>query len=107
MESKSRKHEKDQDIIKITPIAMKSTGGAGFKKGGFKSTFESVGGEGAGKEAVVKVEDGEAGARQDLVEEMGSGKVARVDESDTEDEGYECYDPRKPTDCPPNCKGRG
>ena len=49
----------------------------GFKKGGFKSAFAPV--EGA---SVEKKED----------------KKTVGEESDTEDEGYEHYDPKYPTD---------
>ncbi len=64
---------------------------AGFKKAGFKSAFAPVDGEPAGDE--------------EKFEELGKKVVpgARVDqgrevESDTDDEGYEMYDPRHPTD---------
>lgn len=60
----------------------------GFKKSGFKSAFAPAGGE-EGKSA------GDAPA-SDVVKEKKI--VGLQDESDTEDEGYEMYDPRKPTD---------
>ncbi|KAK4133516.1 hypothetical protein BT67DRAFT_382677, partial [Trichocladium antarcticum] len=71
----------------------------GFKKSGFKSAFVSVGGGGGGGgDAAVPVKD-EGG----LGKGDGGGKSVRAPkselvESDTEDEGYEVYDPRKPTD---------
>lgn len=55
--------------------------GGGFKKGGFKSAFTPVGGD---------KEDAPAGKESKVLRDM--------DESDTEDEGYEVYDPRCPTD---------
>ncbi|KAL2023005.1 hypothetical protein VTK56DRAFT_4220 [Thermocarpiscus australiensis] len=76
-----------------------STGGfkkGGFKKTGFKSAFVPVGGapapaaEAKEEHSAKKEEEGgtatKAAPRSELVE------------SDTEDEGYEVYDPRKPTD---------
>ncbi|KAI4600930.1 hypothetical protein KJ359_013093 [Pestalotiopsis sp. 9143b] len=60
----------------------------GFKKSGFKSAFAPAAGE-EGKSA------GDAPA-SDVVREKKI--VGLQDESDTEDEGYEMYDPRKPTD---------
>ncbi|KAK7946206.1 uncharacterized protein PG986_010527 [Apiospora aurea] len=65
----------------------------GFKKSGFKSAFAPVGGD---PEDKTKEEEKLGGM------EKGLGKEKRVlrdeDESDTEDEGYEVYDPRNPTD---------
>lgn len=76
-------------------------GGGGFKKGGFKksgfkSAFAPVGGEDA-------KEPGGGGKRDDgVVEKVRSaalmGKTGEAVESDTEDEGYDMYDPRFPTD---------
>ncbi|KAI1119859.1 hypothetical protein F5Y10DRAFT_259503 [Nemania abortiva] len=66
----------------------------GFKKSGFKSAFAPVGGGGAG-DVEMKVEGTPAviPGREDVA-------MARdLDvESDTEDEGYEVYNPRFPTD---------
>ena len=65
----------------------------GFKKTGFKSAFVPVGGSPvpAKDEGVLKKEEGG---------ENSGGVAAKSElvESDTEDEGYEVYDPRKPTD---------
>lgn len=72
-------------------------GGGGFKKGGFKksgfkSAFTPVGG-GDGE-----AEDKKAGeAEVKKVKGLGIGRDDTM-ESDTEDEGYEMYDPRFPTD---------
>lgn len=66
----------------------------GFKKSGFKSAFAPVGGEEDKKSEGEKRADGEAAAKSAAL--LGaSGGLA---ESDTEDEGYEMYDPRFPTD---------
>jgi len=59
---------------------------AGFKKAGFKSAFAPVDGEAVVEE---KGDEGSAKVGKELRGEM---------ESDTEDEGYEMYDPRHPTD---------
>lgn len=80
----------------------KPVGGGGFKKGGFKksgfkSAFAPAGGEDGEK-------DGSSKAREDAAEEgkvksLGLQRAGNHDmESDTEDEGYEMYDPRFPTD---------
>ncbi|KAI0130461.1 hypothetical protein BJ170DRAFT_315782 [Xylariales sp. AK1849] len=62
----------------------------GFKKSGFKSAFAPVGDE---------VEGNEEGAAIIAKDTETEKKVLGImDESDTEDEGYEVYDPRKPTD---------
>lgn len=79
-----------------------AAGGGGFKKGGFKKTgfkaaFAPVGG--------TAVEAGSEGKKAGGTQaEEGFGKdekpAARSElvESDTDDEGYEVYDPRFPTD---------
>jgi len=62
----------------------------GFKKSGFKSAFASAGGE----------DEAEAGDGS-KPDDTPVGKQSLLDdtlESDTDDEGYEVYDPRKPTD---------
>ncbi|KAI0111231.1 hypothetical protein GGR51DRAFT_509411 [Nemania sp. FL0031] len=66
----------------------------GFKKSGFKSAFAPVGGAGA-EDVEMKIEKTPAviPGREDLA------LTRDLDvESDTEDEGYEVYDPRFPTD---------
>ena len=64
----------------------------GFKKAGFKSAFTSTDGEGepTGKRTDEEVKKDTGFAR---VVDEGLGM-----ESDTDDEGYEMYDPRHPTD---------
>ncbi|KAH8883200.1 hypothetical protein GQ53DRAFT_787051 [Thozetella sp. PMI_491] len=75
-----------------------STSG-GFKKGGFKKTgFKAAFPAGGSAGADDKKADASAGAtKQDGASEKGLAKADPV-ESDTEDEGYEVYDPRHPTD---------
>ncbi|KAJ1324291.1 pre-60S factor REI1 [Microdochium nivale] len=69
--------------------------GAGFKKGGFKkSGFKSAFAPAGGEE-----DEGEDGKADEVAVTI---KKPTLDddtvESDTDDEGYEVYDPRKPTD---------
>jgi hypothetical protein len=73
-----------------------SGGGGGFKKAGFKK---------AGFKSAFAPADGEPMRDEDKPEEVGKKVVpgARMGEgvemeSDTDDEGYEMYDPRHPTD---------
>lgn len=61
----------------------------GFKKSGFKSAFAPVGGD----EEKVEVQK-----KHDEGEKVKSVALGGSMESDTEDEGYEVYDPRFPTD---------
>lgn len=58
----------------------------GFKKGGFKSAFAPVEGPGSG------------GEKESKQETKSAKMVGGSDESDTDDEGYEHYDPMYPTD---------
>ena len=77
-------------------------GGAGFKKGGFKksgfkSAFVAVDGDDA--EVVAPgPEKKEARIRDELRDKEIPVVHSSLVESDTEDEGYEVYDPRYPTD---------
>lgn len=59
-------------------------GSGGFKKGGFKK---------AGFKSAFGPAEGEASQRRENVKDVPASLV----ESDTEDEGYDVYDPRKPT----------
>ncbi|KAI0975549.1 hypothetical protein F4678DRAFT_274392 [Xylaria arbuscula] len=67
----------------------------GFKKSGFKTAFAPVGGSGA-------AEDGDVEAEKTVTvpgRENATRSMMDLDaESDTDDEGYEVYDPRFPTD---------
>lgn len=106
---KRRERERRQDekagVITIKPLKLnvdeKKSGG--FKKGGFKSAFGGGGGGGNEVEAEKKVTPGggfkkasAAGVEEPAVVAKTDGGV--VGESDTEDEGYEMYDPANPTD---------
>jgi hypothetical protein len=66
---------------------------AGFKKAGFKSAFAPADGDTKGGEEKVEEGVGKGGNTVKVLEEGGA-----LEESDTEDEGYEMYDPRHPTD---------
>ena len=76
-------------------------GGGGFKKGGFKKTgFKAA--FGSAKEDDVAAAGAVTGTGLSgggLTKGEGEVKMSVFGgESDTEDEGYEVYDPRKPTD---------
>ncbi|KAI9795619.1 MAG: hypothetical protein M1833_006940 [Piccolia ochrophora] len=113
--TKARKAERKADeksgLITIKPVkrdapppaaGANAGSGSGFKKGGFKSAFG----------ADVKVEEEEEPQPTPAAPKPGAGfkKVfagteegvkesgEEVEESDTEDEGYEMYDPERPTD---------
>jgi len=66
----------------------------GFKKSGFKSAFAPV--DDSEETTVPDEEMGERGSTK--AEPKVMNDVDAEDESDTEDEGYEMYDPRYPTD---------
>jgi len=113
--SKARKAEqKEAGLIKIAfgETATAAAGNAavggtkgdgksgGFKKTGFKSAFGGAEKEEMEVKAVVE-EESSAGVMKKIgfmENELG--------ESDTEDEGYECYDPRRPTGCGPDCRAK-
>lgn len=104
--ARARKQEaKAEGVISIKLGSSETSGAAagggfkkgGFKKSGFKAAFVPIDGgktEGEGaQEEVAKVQEPVVG--------LGKKEVGDADgsfESDTEDEGYEVYDPRHPTD---------
>ncbi|KAK4102363.1 hypothetical protein N658DRAFT_470050 [Parathielavia hyrcaniae] len=105
-----RQEQKAEGVISIrlgeAAAAANAAGGAGgsggfkrggFKKSGFKSAFVPVGGSGSGAgDPKGDTVAATAGERKDGGEK--TGMKSELVESDTEDEGYEVYDPRKPTD---------
>lgn len=106
-----RQEQKADGVISIKlGDAATSTGGGGsgggFKKGGFKKTgftstgFVSVSGPGgaAGAGADGKQEESKKDGEAKSSTGLGKARNSELVESDTEDEGYEVYDPRKPTD---------
>ncbi|KAM7188809.1 hypothetical protein V8F20_010419 [Naviculisporaceae sp. PSN 640] len=118
--ARARKQEQKADgliSIKLGEAAgtnTSSTGvGGGFKKGGFKktgfvSTFAPVATTTAGAPAADTVMEDRADegmepaskrAKKDEFEVSSAAAVkSELVESDTDDEGYEVYDPRFPTD---------
>ena len=127
---KARRAEKKADVdaglrVIDTTEASSSAGagaknsGGGFKKGGFKSSFTTVKGSIAptapSKRNVLGEEDEDDDST--LQDRADSGKLetptnpALDAESDTDEDyvddlpggGY--YDPRRPTDCSPDCPG--
>lgn len=106
-----RQEQKNEGVISIK-LGEAAAGGAGaaggggggfkkggFKKSGFKSAFVLVGENKSATSATAApapgtssdtAPDGQPGIKRALRSELV--------ESDTEDEGYEVYDPRKPTD---------
>ncbi|KAK4170523.1 hypothetical protein QBC43DRAFT_7061 [Cladorrhinum sp. PSN259] len=97
-----RQEQKTEGVIsiKLGEAASTATGGGGFKKGGFKKTgfksaFVPVGFSAPAEE--TKKDNNQA--KDDTpVGETGLAPKSDLVESDTEDEGYEVYDPRRPTD---------
>lgn len=88
-------------VITIKPLAGPvgaGGGGGGFKKGGFRNAF---GGEEA--ELPSSTTDLVPGEKADM-----STKEGVIDdvESESEDDGEERYDPRRPTGCSAACPGR-
>jgi hypothetical protein len=79
---------------KTTGASEKAKSGGGFKKGGFKSAFGPVEDEELKKEVLDE---------QPMEVEV---KTTEEEESSdmTDEEDY--YDPRRPTGCMPDCRGR-
>jgi hypothetical protein len=82
--------------IKLRGESGTTGGGGGFKKAGFKK---------AGFKSAFAPAEGEPAREEEKAKEVRKKEVPglRIDEgmeveSDTDDEGYEMYDPRHPTD---------
>jgi len=82
--------------IKLGGDSGSGGGGGGFKKAGFKK---------AGFKSAFAPADGEPAKEEEKAEELKKNPVpgpmmnqGMEVESDTDDEGYEMYDPRHPTD---------
>lgn len=75
-------------------------GGGGFKKGGFKkSGFKSAFAPAEGQQSTnAAVEQTPSQPKRDTLAKPPLMASSSLVESDTEDEGYEVYDPRYPTD---------
>ncbi|KAH6628796.1 hypothetical protein F5144DRAFT_594725 [Chaetomium tenue] len=96
----ARARRQEQKAEGVISIKLGEAAGGGFKKGGFKKTgFKSAFGPVAGSVATPK-EDAAGLGKKEGEPKMGLAAAAKSDlvESDTEDEGYEVYDPRRPTD---------
>ena len=113
--TKARKAERKADeksgLITIKPVKIEvgigkaAQAATGFKKGGFKNAFGNAVEDDAGKgdDAMDEQEVIPTSVRD---VKQSKPKIPGVDvESDTEDEGYEVYDPRKPTGCYEGCPG--
>ncbi|KAH7201128.1 hypothetical protein BKA60DRAFT_641672 [Fusarium oxysporum] len=101
--SRARKAEAKADgLISIRlPGQETATGGGGFKKGGFKksgfkSAFTKV--ESGGPAATTTTEKPKPASTLEPAPVNPGLQKNLSPESDTEDEGYEVYDPRFPTD---------
>jgi hypothetical protein len=70
----------------------------GFKKAGFKSAFAPAEGESSRNEGGREAERAGDEGKKVVAEAKVVGYDDPEVESDTEDEGYEMYDPRYPTD---------
>ncbi|KAL2206150.1 hypothetical protein CC79DRAFT_1369581 [Sarocladium strictum] len=76
-----------------------STGGfkkGGFKKSGFKSAFAPI--QGASATNAAPIPAAKPATSDTAPTKPSLTKSLVTEESDTEDEGYEVYDPRYPTD---------
>lgn len=96
----------------VTAAAATATGAgfkkSGFKKSGFKSAFAPVGGGGGGNSnsntvaaATAAEEDPKGDRNNSESHKSDTRRTVLLDEnveSDTDDESYEVYDPRRPTD---------
>jgi hypothetical protein len=79
---------------------QQATGGfkkGGFKKSGFKSAFTPVEGATAAVKATPEPAKSEIGRALEASREKAAFVKKEELESDTEDEGYELYDPKYPT----------
>ncbi|KAK3337809.1 hypothetical protein B0T19DRAFT_397400 [Cercophora scortea] len=104
-----RQEQKAEGVISIklgeaaAPGGGSSAGAAaggfkkgGFKKSGFKSAFVPVDEPVPAAAAAAKRD--ESTRKEETQNVTRLGPRSELVESDTEDEGYEVYDPRKPTD---------
>ncbi|KAK3396228.1 hypothetical protein B0T20DRAFT_265207 [Sordaria brevicollis] len=106
-----RQEAKNEGVIsiKLGEAAGSGAGGSagggggfkkgGFKKSGFKSAFVPVGEPTSTSAAVPATKSSNTNTSADgQQQEIRRAPRSELVESDTEDEGYEVYDPRKPTD---------
>ncbi|KAK0725798.1 hypothetical protein B0H67DRAFT_642168 [Lasiosphaeris hirsuta] len=100
-----RQEQKAEGVINIKLGEAAGAAGGGFKKGGFKksgfkSAFVPVAGDAPVAAPPLGKKEKDDVVMKDAGSEQKSGLVPKSElvESDTEDEGYEVYDPRRPTD---------
>ncbi|KAF1814802.1 hypothetical protein P152DRAFT_447103 [Eremomyces bilateralis CBS 781.70] len=91
-----RKADEKSGLISIKPMA-EGTGGSrgGFKKGGFKSAFGSA--------DPTPAESKPSGGFKKVFPEDEPKSKPDEDEYDSDDVGYEYYDPARPTGCDEHC----
>lgn len=96
-----RKADERSGLITIKPMNASKPGssGGGFKKGGFKNAFAPPSEEPKPSEPPASGFKKAFDAQQEEVKRAADGAG-----SDTDDCGYEYYDPRKPTGCDANCR---
>ncbi|KAJ5615393.1 Zinc finger C2H2 [Penicillium hordei] len=117
---KNRRAERKADAqagLKVieTPVnnVAPSGGSAGFKKGGFKSSFATIKGTAAPTPLVKKKnvlgdddEDDIPKPREDDTSNVGKPQKSEDDDAESETDEYDqegYYDPRRPTDCFAGC----
>lgn len=108
-----RQEQKAEGVISIklgeaaasasASASSSAAGGGGFKKGGFKKTgfkaaFVPVGDAAPTPAARITSRAEELPKKEEGGSKSQQAPKSELLESDTEDEGYEVYDPRKPTD---------
>ena len=93
-----RRADEKSGLISIKPIKIETksaaASGTGFKKGGFKSAFGGPSGE------TTKPVLGVVEAFKD---EQSNEPEKKEDLEETEDFGYEYYDPKRPSGCGEGC----
>ncbi|KAK0717340.1 hypothetical protein B0T26DRAFT_294623 [Lasiosphaeria miniovina] len=104
--ARARRQEQKADgviTIKLGDAAAASsagTGSGGFKRSGFKTTnfTTSVLAPADGDAQAASAKQSAPGKEEEVGKKVGFAPKGESFESDTEDEGYEVYDPRFPTD---------
>ncbi|CCC08662.1 unnamed protein product [Sordaria macrospora k-hell] len=99
-----RQEQKNEGVISIklgeaAAGGAAAPGGGGFKKGGFKNPgFKSAFVPFGENKPAAAVTTPAPSTKDDTAAEIKRAPRSELVESDTEDEGYEVYDPSKPTD---------
>lgn len=100
-----RKADEKSGLITIKPLKLgdssSASGAGGFKKGGFKDAFAPTNDDSEEESKPA------AGFRKAFADEPEPVSDKNEDyESDSDDFGYEYYDPRRPTGCDEHCLAR-